>query len=767
MRLISLHFLLLFCLQLAVPAMASQTLADRMLDVRKVEGIDVYYNLSNGLALQGEYRLVRDSQGYTQATFDQGIAQGNWQVFDQRNQRLLSGQYKAGRQDGEWQYFSVDGSLEHIEHYDAGVATGVWQRFNGQRQVVETTEFERGAIVKVSRFYDNGKMQSVEHYQNNLRHGLWQTFHANGEVAEAWTYANNQLNGPYQSKDEQGSVLLQGQYNSNGQQDGLWTQFFAADRPAAKTHYLNGQRHGVAEQFNTDGTLISRCAFQHGAEHGECREFHVNGQLARVSAYQQGKLHGEHLRYSSEGVLLEKFNFIDGMQAGEQLTYHSNGKLDHRIQYHTTERNANGQFPQHGVQERYRDDGLPIVTAHFAMGLRDGLFKRFQGEKLVEETQYKAGKRHGVSKTFYSSGEPREHNTYVEERLTGPFKAWHINGQLREEGERDNGHIIGRYQSYYDTGKPQKLEHFATEKKPGEHSYGRVGEYKQWAANGDLTQEGQYLDNKRHGIWITYQQGEKSREQEFINGNAEGRFVDYYQGRRRSSGFFLNNQKTGEWIEYYYQADDPTYGFIPEGTIRYKTQWQDNKQHGKAEFYTAKNILYKVESWDKGVKSGDYQEFYVSNGEPKLAGNMQKGEWFGLWQAWYEDGTLAQAVHYDASRKHGLAQEYYDNGQLKSEIEYEYDKPHGRYELFHLNGRPQQKESYVKGLKEGKAEYFHPNGKPAQQGDYLRDRKEGEWLEYWPNGQVRTQGSYISNRPSGDWQYFDQHGKLIKTEHKG
>ncbi|MFT5546936.1 toxin-antitoxin system YwqK family antitoxin, partial [Rheinheimera aquimaris] len=504
-----------------------------------------------------------------------------------------------------------------------------------------------------------------------------------------------------------------------------------------------------------------------GVQHGECRDFYANGQLMNALLFKDGKQHGEQQWFSEQGQLIQKQHYIDGMFAGEQLQYYPNGELSKRVTYHTTERSANGQFPLHGISEIYQENGLLFDLSNYVLGERDGVHKRYMEDKLVEESYYKAGKRHGLSKTFYSSGEPREHNTYVDGQLTGPFKSWHINGMLREEGERKDGQLTGRYQLFYDTGKPQKLEHYAIEKKASDYKFALEGKYQQWAGNGDLTQEGNYADNKRHGNWITYQQGEKSREQEFITGKAEGRFVDYYQGRRRTSGYYLNNQKTGEWIEYYYQADDPTYGFIPEGTVRYKTRWLENKQHGKAEFYTAKNILYKVETWEKGEKTGDYKEFYVSNGEAKVAGQLKKGQWFGLWQAWYEDGTLAQAVHYDESRKHGLAQEYYDNGQLKSEIEYEYDKPHGRYHLFHLNGRPQQKENYVKGLKEGEAEYFHQNGKPQQQGAYLRDRKEGEWLEFWPNGQVRTQGGYISNRPSGDWQYFDQHGKLIKTEHKG
>ena len=48
------RFILLWLgLLLTWPVLANQTLANRMLDVRKVEGLDVYYNLSNGLPLQG------------------------------------------------------------------------------------------------------------------------------------------------------------------------------------------------------------------------------------------------------------------------------------------------------------------------------------------------------------------------------------------------------------------------------------------------------------------------------------------------------------------------------------------------------------------------------------------------------------------------------------------------------------------------------------------------------------------------------------------
>lgn len=306
---------------------------------------------------------------------------------------------------------------------------------------------------------------------------------------------------------------------------------------------------------------------------------------------------------------------------------------------------------------------------------------------------------------------------------------------------------------------------YAKDKAAKDYRYPLDGAFKRWYANGDPNEEGAYLNGDKDGLWIQYREGIKSREQTFVKGKLNGKYAEYYHGRRRVTGEYLDNKKTGTWIDYRYEEDDPTFGTIPEGNIRIKSLWQQGKLHGAREHYSFKGILYRKETYDNGDKTGSYSEYYVNNGQQKLAGELLKGAKTGQWQSWFEDGMLAASQEFKDDVLHGKSEQYYSNGQLKQQANYWQGKLDGKLSQYFQNGKPQSHEQWVKGQKEGEASYFHNNGKLAEKGTFLRDRKEGLWQTFWTNGEKRTEGSYISNRESGDWNFYDQFGKLIKTEH--
>ncbi|MFB2755940.1 toxin-antitoxin system YwqK family antitoxin, partial [Shewanella xiamenensis] len=281
----------------------------------------------------------------------------------------------------------------------------------------------------------------------------------------------------------------------------------------------------------------------------------------------------------------------------------------------------------------------------------------------------------------------------------------------------------------------------------------------------NLNKEGEYKAGLKEGLWVQYASGLKQKEQTFVNGKLNGDYAEYYQGRRRITGQYEDNQKTGLWIDYRYEAKDPTYGAIPEGNISQKTHWKDNKRHGTSEYYSFKQVVYRLETYDNNDKTGSYAEYYPNNGQLKLSGTMDKGLQTGLWESWYEDGILAASSEFLDNQQHGSSKGYYSNGQLKLEAQYTKGELDGERREYHQNGNPKLSETWLKGQKEGEASYYHVNGKLAEQGSYLKDRREGLWQQFWPNGEKRSEGSYIADRQAGDWNHYDQLGKLINTEH--
>ena len=73
-------------------------------------------------------------------------------------------------------------------------------------------------------------------------------------------------------------------------------------------------------------------------------------------------------------------------------------------------------------------------------------------------------------------------------------------------------------------------------------------------------------------------------------------------------------------------------------------------------------------------------------------------------------------------------------------------------------------------LKNGPIFYFdnlwplRPN-KIAGSGTYVNDKREGEWVHYFSkSGKIEEIKYYKNDLATGTWKYFDESGKLLKTE---
>ncbi|WP_233962751.1 toxin-antitoxin system YwqK family antitoxin [Shewanella indica] len=191
-------------------AQAAQNLSSLMVEIRQQDGIPHYYNLASGMPLNGEISIIRDNQGYTQATFSQGLPNGRWQVFHPNNAKLIEGQYFQGYQNGSWRMYDLSGQMTELQVFNKGVPEGEWQTFDSNGRLNESVFYRSGNKELVKRFYASGKLKASETYTDNLRHGQWQSFYENGTLAQSQQYANNQLFGEYLEQNAQGGNQGQG-----------------------------------------------------------------------------------------------------------------------------------------------------------------------------------------------------------------------------------------------------------------------------------------------------------------------------------------------------------------------------------------------------------------------------------------------------------------------------------------------------------------------------------------------------------------------------
>ncbi|MEM5540723.1 DUF4375 domain-containing protein [Olleya sp. AS48] len=235
-----------------------------------------------------------------------------------------------------------------------------------------------------------------------------------------------------------------------------------------------------------------------------------------------------------------------------------------------------------------------------------GLCKTFyDNKKIKEEFQLEKGFINGEFKSFYDNGKPKEVIHYLNGEHTGEQKEFYDNGKLKYQVTKEPSKNIFIQEWYYDNGNPKKLESKLIEKNE------RIGEYKEWYENGQLSETGIYKSAyEREGDWLEfYENGNKKVEAEFINGK-----------------YILKN--------YWNEKGEQT---LITGT-------------GYSEFYSKSN--FKDDTPELHYR--EYKNFIPH----------------GVWKELKND-TLQRLVNYQNGKRHGKMEVYYNNGNLKEETIYE------------------------------------------------------------------------------------------------
>jgi antitoxin component YwqK of YwqJK toxin-antitoxin module len=315
------------------------------------------------------------------------------------------------------------------------------------------------------------------------------------------------------------------------------------------------------------------------------------------------------------------------------------------------------------------------------------------------------------------------------------------------------------------------------------------GVYSEWFDNGQIRQQGSYVDNEFYlttrwnnegGILI------KDGNGKWVGKNAEGRKLwakEYQDGRLIS-----------DW-EYKYE-------YFDNGQIKKESSFQGGQEDGESTIFFENGKTREEGTWKEGEylitnrwnKNGNQ---IITDGQGSIVGKNKKG--LVVWQKEYIGGRL----EFDQQNTH----EYYDNGQLKSEIGYSENKKHGRYSMWYENGQIKAKGTnshdapygyYVEWLEDGKMREegtwtedgenliqnrWNKNGNQIitnGQGNIIGKNKEGlvvwqkEYIggrlefdqknehEYYDNGQVKSETGYFEGKKHGLYKNWFENGQLKK-----
>lgn len=184
------------------------------------------------------------------------------------------------------------------------------------------------------------------------------------------------------------------------------------------------------------------------------------------------------------------------------------------------------------------------------------------------------------------------------------------NGAIQYSGFFKDDNPIGEFKRYYEDGTLRSLMFY--------HENNPEVKVKFYHPNGFLAAEGNYVNQKKEGIWKFFSQkteGYRICEENYSNDLRNGPSVKYYQdGIIAEKLFYKNDLRHGEWTQYYVT-----------GNLCIKANYEHGKLNGSFE------VLY-------------------ANGKPEYIGTYNNDVRDGPWKIFTEAGELEIEIVYKMGR---------------------------------------------------------------------------------------------------------------------
>ncbi len=243
-------------------------------------------------------------------------------------------------------------------------------------------------------------------------------------------------------------------------------------------------------------------------------------------------------------------------------------------------------------------------------------------------------------------------------------------------------------------------------------------------------------DNLKQGKWLTFDEAKLKVVEE---------------------GNFLNNKKHGIWKKYFFN-----------GNLQSEITFQNGIPDGYAKIYhengkVAEEGMWKVDKW-----VGNYK-FFHENGNPSYVWNFDaSGKRTGKQQYFHENGKLRIEGEWKEGKEAGVVKEYNEDGSLKSEKNFndgkfdettskEYAVPPAKK----VENPPAKKVENVDTVKKS----VEQPKKQEKEREYGVFTGNGYFKFLNANGKVDCEGNFVrGNLYEGKKFFYNKEGNLIKTE---
>jgi antitoxin component YwqK of YwqJK toxin-antitoxin module len=423
----------------------------------------------------------------------------------------------------------------------------------------------------------------------------------------------------------------------DGNLNGTSKTYYPNGQVKIETYFINGVKQGVSHEYSENGKLTGEYFYINDKTNGPYK-IYDNGYLKMTGSLVNGEKNGKFKEYDKEGHIIKEYYMKLGLLEGEfSSIIYDEGKPILRFTDNYIDDKKSGVCKTIKLNE----DGEEILEySNFINGIENGPFKIIHKDSIILGS-YKNGDLDGEYKVYInlkslfvggiygdtSSSALIIDGNYSYGKKVDQWNFYSLSKLLIIQGQYFNGLQTGEWKYYFQkytdnknnplpySGKLYLIENYLNGKKNGKETQYASLDLKDVPCDTTVNKNVNPLDTchifdyKNFLMTSYYKDGELNGPFEYkdslsiirikgnyINGKREGQWITGYWEKNNNENYFIynrgnyiNGKKTGIWEEY-----------LKDDLILVKYNYDNDELNGKTTEFTSQGIRYIEKYFDKG-----------------------------------------------------------------------------------------------------------------------------------------------------------------------
>lgn len=289
-------------------------------------------------------------------------------------------------------------------------------------------------------------------------------------------------------------------------------------------------------------------------------------------------------------------------------------------------------------------------VAAFINGMLDGQYHSYKNQQLELTVYYKDGFKNGAFKRYTRFGDLASEGTFINDKMHGLTTTYYYTGQIESTYHYKEGKLHGVCKTYTDEGQLKSEQEYTDGLEDGiERRYSEE--------TGALTLSCHYKNGWKEGKQFSLRKGlngEYTEESFYVEGKLEGEYQEtYINGQLRTKGVYKNGKKEGKWFLY-----------AGNGIIVHEQNFINDKKEGVQKYYYPDGSLEAIANYVNGQQEGSSNEFYIGSGMLKAEYIYVDGIKEGRYKRYHDNGKLSEEGHIESDHE-VYSKEYDREGKLE------------------------------------------------------------------------------------------------------